>query len=319
MNEQPANEINDTAPTSLNHLIGQQAVINQITVALDAAQIDSQRFPHSMLVGPPGMGKSATANVIAQEMAAGFHEVLGQSLSHVSDLNALLLAAQDRDVVHLDEAHEIPKPMQTALYLALDKRQLNVGGKGKSPQVLPLADFTLLVSTTDEYGLLQPLRDRCRLLLRFDYYSTHDLASVLVHRSRSLGWPVGANVIPRIAGMARGTPRIALRLLQSCRRVCRAEGEDEITETHLDRACQLEQIDSLGLGPTEQRYLEILAGGSTRLNVIATMLGLPTRTVSEVVEAFLIRVGLVMKDDQGRRQLTAKGHHHLAKLRQQTV
>ena len=119
----------------------------------------------------------------------------------------------------------------------------------------------------------------------------------------------------RSSQRARGTPRLALRLLQACRRVCRAEGENSITLEHLDRACQLEQIDALGLGPTEQQYLRILAEGDTRLNVIASRLGLPSRTVSQVTEPFLIRAGLVMKDDQGRRQLTAEGREHLSQSR----
>ena len=123
----------------------------------------------------------------------------------------------------------------------------------------------------------------------------------------------------RIAQRARGTPRLALRLLQSCRRVCRSEGQETLTLEHLLRACQLEQIDGLGLGPTEQHYLCILGEGDTRLNVIASRLGLPARTVSEVTEPFLIRSGLVVKDDGGRRQLTAAGREHLSKSRANTV
>jgi Holliday junction DNA helicase RuvB len=134
---------------------------------------------------------------------------------------------------------------------------------------------------------------------------------VLVHRTRSLGWDIHEEILPLIAKRARGTPRLALRLLQSCRRVCRAEGEDEITDVHLRRACDLEQIDELGLGPTEQQYLRLLADGPMRLNVIASILGLPTRTVSQVQEPFLLRAGLVVKDDQGKRTLTRVGYDHL--------
>jgi Holliday junction DNA helicase RuvB len=312
--EQPANEVNDVAPSSLSHLIGQRGVIDQVSVALDACQMDNRRLDHALLVGGPGLGKSQLANVIAMEMATNLHEVLGQTISHPSDLNALLLAARDKDVIHIDECHELPKPMQTALYLALDKRKLVVGSKnGKSPQTIPLADFTLLLSTTDEYGLLQPLRDRCRLVLRFEFYTPEELTTVLFQRTRSLGWQVQNELLPLIASRSRGTPRLALRLLQSCRRVCRAEGENVITLDHLQRACALEQMHGeLGLGPAEQRYLKIIADGNTRLNVIASMLGLPNRTVAQVVEPFLIRSGLLVKDDQGRRQLTAEGREFLS-------
>jgi Holliday junction DNA helicase RuvB len=306
-------EINDVAPSSIRHLIGQRGVIDQVAVALDAAQMDNRKFEHALLVGPPGLGKSALAAIIAQEMATGFHEVLGQGIKSPADLHALLLTAKNHDIVHVDECHEMGKPFQTALYLALDKRKIVLtGGKGNSPQSLPLADFTVLLSTTDEYHLLEPLRHRMRLALRFEYYSVGELAMVVHQRTQALGWEIHEELLPLIAERSRGTPRLALRLLQSCRRVCRAGGDDTITLAHLNRACDLEGIDCLGLGPTDQKYLQIVADGNTRLNVIASMMGLPARTVSEVTEPFLIRAGLLVKDDQGRRQLTAKGRRHAA-------
>jgi len=309
MEKNEATEINDVAPSSLSHLIGQRGVIDQVRVAIDAAQMDNKKFDHALLVGPPGMGKSALAAVIAQEMATDFHEVLGQSIKNNADLNVLLLAAKDKDIVHIDECHELAKEFQTALYLAVDKRKLIIQG-GKTPMTLPLADFSLLLSTTDEYGLLQPCRDRMKLLLRFQFYEEADLIEVLRHRSKALRWTVGDAVLPEIAKRAKGTPRLALRLLQSARRCARAEGNNSITIEHLHQACCLENIDQLGLGQTEQRYLEILTNGATRLNVLASMLGLPSRTVSEVTEPFLVRSGLIIKDDQGRRQLTQKGMDH---------
>ena len=115
-----------------------------------------------------------------------------------------------------------------------------------------------------------------------------------------------------IAQRSRGTPRLALRLLQSCRRVCRADNDSTISLAHLHRACELEHLDDLGIGPTEQHYLRILAEGTSRLNVVASLLALPARTVSQVVEPFLLRSDLVIKDDSGRRQLTARGREHLA-------
>jgi Holliday junction DNA helicase RuvB len=130
---------------------------------------------------------------------------------------------------------------------------------------------------------------------------------------------VDDEVLAPIAQRSRGTPRLALRLLQSARRVCRSEGENGITIAHLDRACNLEGIDTLGLGPTEQHYLKILGEGDSRLNVIASRIGLPSRTVSQVTEPFLIRVGLVTKDDQGRRQLTQNGRIQLSQSRPNSV
>ena len=313
MSGSKTNEINNVFPTSISHLIGQQGVLDQVAVALDAAQMDGKKFESSLLVGPPGLGKSALSTVIASEMATVLHEVLGQSINSPADLNALLLGAKERDVIHIDECHELGKQYQTALYLALDKRKIVLSGsKGSSPQSIPLANFTVLLSTTDEYHLLQPLRDRMRLTLRFEYYSDDELAKVVEQRVQALGWDVDDKLFLQIAQRSRGTPRLALRLLQSCHRVSRSQGEDLITLNHLSRACELEQIDSKGLGPIEQKYLGVLADGTSRLNVISSILGLPSRTISEVTEPFLIRTGLIMKDDQGRRQLAAAGREHLS-------
>jgi Holliday junction DNA helicase RuvB len=310
-------DINDVAPSSLSHIIGQKGVIAQVAVALEAAWADAKKFDSALLVGPPGVGKTALAQVIAQEMASDLHEVLGQSIAGPADLNALLLAAKEKDVVHIDEAHELIKSFQTALYLALDRRRIFIqGGRtGRTPQSIPIHDFTVLLSTTDEYALLQPLRDRMKLLLRFDFYCVEDLTTLLWQRAQALRWSVDEELFPHIAQRSRGTPRLALRLLQSCRRVCRSEGESTIASKHLERACQLEGIDALGLGPVERQYLGILADCNSRLNVIASRLGLPARTVSQVTEPFLIRAGLIVKDDGGRRQLTALGRDHVSNKR----
>jgi holliday junction DNA helicase RuvB len=322
MPDEQGNDIGDVSPTSLSHLVGQRSVIEQVTTALDAAFADNRPMDHCLLVGPPGLGKSAVAQVIAKECATVLHEVLGQSIQTLADLNCLLLAAEDKHVVHIDEAHLLRKDFQVTLYLAIDQKKilLQTGLAGKSLQPIPIADFSLLLSSTDEYSLLQPLRDRMKLVLRFDFYSDEELILMLMQRAHSLGWKVEEEeLFAYIAARSRGTPRLSLRLLQACRRVCRAAGDTTITVNHLARACSLEQIDALGLGITERKYLEFLNDGASRLNVLASMLALPSRTVGEVLEPFLLRCGLIIKDDQGRRQLTARGREHLANCGQGCV
>jgi holliday junction DNA helicase RuvB len=305
-------DINEARPSSVTHLIGQPGVREQILVALDSAQQDNRKFDHALLVGFAGGGKTTSAQIIAAEMGTDFIEVLGQSLKGVADLNALLLQATDRAVVFVDEAHELDKSLQTALYLALDQRRVLLQGsrKGSTPVAIPLKDFTLLLATTDEYQLLQPLRDRMRLTLRFQFYDPTDLEKIARMRAAALGWEVEPNVFQIAAVRSRGTPRLVLRLLQAAHRVARAEAAEVVTVAHLERACSLEGIDHLGLGQTEQQYLTILLEGPTRLNVLASRLGLPSKTISDVTESFLIRASLVVKDDQGRRQLTAAGRDH---------
>jgi len=314
MNEQRPTDINEARPSSVTHLIGQPGVKESIIVALDSAQQDNRKFDHALLVGFAGGGKTTSAQIIAAEMGTDFIEVLGQSLKGVADLNALLLQATDRAVIFIDEAHELDKSLQTALYLAIDQRRVLLQGsrKGSLPVAIPLNDFTLLLASTDEYQLLQPLRDRMRLTLRFQFYDATDLEKIARMRAASLGWEVEPNVFQMASVRSRGTPRLVLRLLQAARRVARAGASDVVTVAHLERACSLEGIDHLGLGPTEQQYVKVLLEGPTRLNMLASRLGLPTRTVAEVTEPFLIRSGLIVKDDQGKRQLSAEGREHAA-------
>lgn len=315
----PNHNVNDIQPTSLNRMIGQSSVIDQVRVALDASQMDGQKFPNALMVGPPGVGKTQLCHIIAAEMASDVHECLGSTLSNASDLFALLLAAKDKDVVYIDEIHSAPKKdVFVTLLLALDQQKIVLSGKNRSPQSLPLANFTLLLSTTEEYLVPRPLSDRC-MLLRLGFYSNEELTTLLLNRVRGLGWDIHEEILPQIAQRSRGTPRLGLRLLQSCFRCCRSEGESTITMGHLLRACDLEQLDDLGLGPTEQQYLHIVSEGPTRLNVIASRIGLPSRTVSEVTESFLIRAGIIGKDEQGRRCLTEAGHRHLSDSRRDGV
>ncbi len=311
---QTSHDVNDVKPTSINHITGQRFVVEQVKIALDAAMQDGRKFDHALCVGGPGLGKTQIAQIIGQEMGTDYFEILGQSIKNVADLNALLLGATERSIVTIDEAHELPKPLQTALYLAMDKQRVIVAGNRKGKLItVNIADFSLLLATTDEYLLLQPLRERMRLVLRFEFYSVEELVQILFHRLRGLAWETDGELLPMIASRSKGVPRLALRLAQAARRVSRANGEEKITLAHLERACELEQIDGLGLGPLEQKYLRILGEGPTRLNVLASILGLPSRTVSQVTEPFLLRTGFIVKDDQGKRCLTALGHEHLGK------
>lgn len=229
-------DLNDAAPSSLAHIVGQQGVTNQLRVALDAAFEDHKRLDDCLLVGPPGLGKSQIASVIGQigdEDTRGVGAVrrLRRRLEHVA-------ARRERQGsgVHRRGARA-PEDVPDRPLPRIGQAQIVVKG-GKSFQSIPLADFTLLLGTTDEFCLLQPLRDRMRLLLRFEFYTTEELTKIVVHRAKSLKWEIDESLPPLIARRARGTPRLALRLLQACRRVCRAEGERTLSLHHLRKACR---------------------------------------------------------------------------------
>lgn len=305
-------EINDVAPTSLSHVAceSNRGVIEQCRVAIDAAFEDQRRLDDILLTGPPGVGKSSLSFVLAQEMAVPFHEVLGQNLRAPADLNNLLLACESKSICLIDEIHEAPPAIQTALYMALDKRQIMVRG-GSSVQALPIADFTLIAATTEPYEILEPLRQRTKLHLELSFLSESDLVTVVERRCRALSWDIEPAVLPEIAKRARGVPRLALRLTASARRVARADGRTLITVADLQRACALEQLDTLGLGPLEQKYLRLLMDGPRRVNVLASALGVPAKTLTSVTEPYLIRAGLVDKDDVSRRVLCPEGRRHL--------
>ena len=179
------------------------------------------------------------------------------------------------------------------------------------PQAIKLRRFSFIGATTDEHTLIRPLTERFRLLLRFSYYSVAELSEIVRTRAKCLGWAIEEGVPHSIGERSKGIPRLAIRLLQSCWRVCRAAGEEIMTRRHLERACTLEQIDPVGLDATEQTYLRLLSEGPLRLNMLATMLGLPAKTLSSVTESFLVRAGLITKDKHGLRLLTAKGMEHV--------
>ena len=257
--------------------------------------------------------------VLASELAVPITEVLAQSITNAAELNAVLLSASD-GILFLDEIHLLAATQQHALLQVLDKRRIFLSG-GKSVQSVPVSDFTLVGATTDPDGLIQPLADRFRMILHLDYYSQDELAEVVRQRCRAMRWEFEPELLGEIAVRARSTPRIALRLLQSARRVqvAQVEGTNTLTVEHLRRACEIERISDLGLDNVQQKYLHLLGNGPLRLNVLASMLGVSTKVLQKTVEPYLLRSGLVVKTDNGLRNLTETGQNHLSTLPPITV
>lgn len=311
-NEMPT-DLRDSQPTSFGHIIGQQHVVDALQIACLASVQEGKRLDELLLCGPPGLGKSAIVNVVAHELGVPFTEILAQSITNTAEMNSALLSATD-GILFLDEIHMLHPVQQHVLLQVLDKRRIFISC-GKTVQAIPVAPFTLVGATTDPDGMIQPLVDRFRIVLHLDYYDHAELGEIVQQQCHALGWLFEPELLGQISQRARGTPRIALRLLQSTRRVQIAEGGNILTVEHLRRACTVERISDLGLDNIQQKYLHLLANGPVRLGVLASMLGVSTKVLSKTVEPFLLRSGIIVKTEAGLRSLTEIGQEHLASLR----
>lgn len=305
---------------TINHFVGQEAAVARFRVTLEASWQDGTRLPHMLFVGPGGTGKTELAHIAAREMAVEIHERIAQTLSHPGAVNALLLGAKDKESVFIDEIHELPPMCQTTLYRAMENRVVFVNGRGNQTLSMPLSDITVLAATTDEYALLSPLRDRFKLTLPFTHYEVDALAKIARQWAVMLGIELTVDLAEQIAKRAKGTPRLVVRLLESCHRYARSKGEDRLSREHFDATIGLEQLDSLGLGPEEQRYLQFLAERQepTRLSTIESALAIHKRTLQAVIEPFLLRSNLIEKNDKGR-VITVAGLRHLGVLAEQRL
>jgi Holliday junction DNA helicase RuvB len=311
-NEEPT-DLRDVQPQSFRHVIGQKHVTQALEIAVSASFAEKKRLDELCLCGPPGLGKSALVSVVAAELAVPMIEVLAQSITNTAELNSVLLSAT-AGILFLDEIHLLSAVNQHSILQVLDKRRIFLSG-GRSVQSIPVAPFTLVGATTDFDGVIGPLADRFRIVLHLDYYNHEELAEIVRQRCRALAWDFEPELLGEIAQRGKGTPRIALRLLQSARRVQVAEGATTVAVHHLQRACEIERISDLGLDNMQQKYLALLASGPQRLNVLASMLGVSTKVLTKTVEPYLLRSGLVVKDDGGRRNLSESGQNHLTTLR----
>lgn len=310
-------DIQHSAPRVLEHFVGQRHVVEQVKVALEASWNDGGvRFPHALLSGPPGLGKSLLAKIVAAEMGCTLKEVLAQTIWGSNSLCALLIQANDKDVVLIDEADELDSEAQTMLYRIIDEGRIFVPSGRDNPHSIQLRNITYLLATNHLGSLVQPLRDRFKLILEFQHYGIDELFELLKRRVRGMNWHCDDEILTKIAAMGRGTPRIALRVLESCYRTTRSENRLEISQRHFDRTLQLEGLTgNLGLDRTEVRYLKILAEhqGAIRLQEISRRLSMPPRSIASVVEPFLSREGLIATTDAGR-QLTPRGMEYLNTL-----
>tara|TARA_R110002072_G_scaffold293278_1_gene462510 strand:- start:526 stop:1533 length:1008 start_codon:yes stop_codon:yes gene_type:complete len=301
-------------PPTLNHVIGQQKVVAKLKVAVEASFADGDPLPHAILTGPPGTGKTMLSQVLAKEMAGEFHEILGQTITSPQALNGFLMSPESANaILFIDECHEMSPWIQTALYKALEEGCVFLSNENQQQvQKLKLQPFTLILATTDPQRLLQPLRDRIKLNCQLRRYTSDDIQLILRQKISQSGWEVEDEVLEQIAVRSFGTPRLALRLMDSVRRTSRSLGETNLSIQHANQTFEIEEMDSIGLSSDESQYLSILSDSvrPMKLGVIASRLGQPPEAVARVVESNLIWLGFVDRSDQGR-SLTPQGLEHV--------
>ena len=304
-------------PKSLDEFIGQQAARENLRVFVHAAKARGEALDHVLFHGPPGLGKTTLAGIVAREMGVGFRATSGPVIAKSGDLAALLTNLEDGDVLFIDEIHRLNPAVEEVLYPAMEDRALDLMiGEGPSARSvrIDLPRFTLIGATTRQGLLTTPLRDRFGIPIRLNFYSTQELEQVVRRAARLLDAPTTPEGEHEVARRSRGTPRIAGRLLRRVRDFAHAAGADTIDATVADRALDRLEIDALGLDAMDRRYLTMIAdlycGGPVGIETLAAGLSEPRDTLEEVIEPYLIQLGLIARTARGRC-LNGRGWTHL--------
>ena len=315
----PADDDLDTSlrPSKLEEYIGQDKVKENLKVYIEAAKIRKDTLDHVLLYGPPGLGKTTLAAIIAAEMGVNFRVTSGPAIEKQGDLAAILTNLQPGDVLFIDEIHRMQRSVEEILYPAMEDHVLDIIiGKGPAARSIriDLAPFTLIGATTRAGQLSTPLRDRFGVISRLELYSPEELASIVTRSAGILGLPINPEGALEIASRSRGTPRIANRLLKRVRDFAQVKGYDVIDSEIASYALSRLEIDNLGLDNTDRRMLEAIIsfynGGPVGLETLAATVGEESITLEDVYEPYLIQIGFLSRTPRGRCA-TLRAYEHL--------
>lgn len=304
-------------PQRLADFIGQAAVRANLKVFIQAATQRKQALDHVLLSGPPGLGKTTLAQIIAKELGVGFRGTSGPVIARAGDLAALLTNLQSHDVLFIDEIHRLSPAVEEVLYPAMEDFQLDlIIGEGPAARSvrIDLPPFTLIGATTRSGLITRPLRERFGIPLRLQFYTPDELQLIIQRGAGKLGMPMTSDGAAEIARRARGTPRVAGRLLRRVRDFAAVDGHNEINASAADAALTRLEIDNLGFDAMDRRYLAMIAdnytGGPVGVETLAAALGEQRDVLEEVIEPYLLQQGLLQRTPRGR-MLTDAGYRHL--------
>lgn len=304
-------------PQSLSEFIGQNKVRGQIQLLIDAASIQQRTPDHILLAGPPGLGKTTLAMIVAHESTRPLRMTSGPAIQHAGDMAAILSSLSAGEVLFIDEIHRMSRSAEEMLYLAMEDFRVDVmvgKGAGATSISLDLDPFTLVGATTRSGLLPNPLRDRFGFTANLDFYSEEELSDVVARAAGLMNLEIGKDAVSLIASRSRGTPRIANRLLRRVRDYALVHSAGKVTTNSVTEALELYEVDELGLDRLDRSVLEALIvkfeGKPVGLNTLSVALGEETDTIESVVEPFLLRIGLLVRTTRGR-QATSAGYRHL--------
>ncbi|MFG1428753.1 Holliday junction branch migration DNA helicase RuvB [Roseixanthobacter glucoisosaccharinicivorans] len=318
----PEKRDDDTADTTLRpqrlaDFVGQAQARANLEIFIKAARVRQEALDHVLFVGPPGLGKTTLAQIMAREMGVGFRSTSGPVIAKAGDLAAILTNLEERDVLFIDEIHRLSPAVEEILYPAMEDYELDlVIGEGPAARSvkISLPKFTLVGATTRSGLLTTPLRDRFGIPVRLGFYTVEELEFIVTRGARVFGIGIAADGAREIAMRARGTPRIAGRLLRRVRDFALVAEVETIDRAIADRALSALEVDSAGLDAMDRRYLNVIAefyaGGPVGVDTLAAALSEPRDAIEEIVEPFLVQKGFIQRTPRGR-MLTSGAYRHL--------
>lgn len=304
-------------PRSLGDFIGHESLKQNLSVFVSGARSRNEAMDHVLLYGPPGLGKTTLAHIVANELGTNFRATSAPMLTKQGDLAAILTALEPMDVLFIDEIHRLPTAIEEVLYSAMEDFKLDImlgeGPSAKSVRI-DLPPFTLVGATTRTGLLSNPLRDRFGIDLRLTFYSPEDLARIIQRSANILGTPIDADGALMLARSSRGTPRIANRLLKRARDFTAALGRNQITADTIKTTLFQLHIDECGLDEIDREYMNTVikfyAGGPVGIENLAAALSEPVDTIEDVIEPYLMQLGFIQRTPRGR-VITETGYRHL--------